>query len=99
MKKDEDEIVKETRYPQQGEVIGLVTKALGAALFSVHCNDGKDRLCLIPGKYKRKFWIKERDYVLIKINSVEPDKKGEIIHRYSVADIEKLKAKHLIDNL
>lgn len=79
--------------PRQGELVGLVTKALGASKFSVMCNDHKERVCSIPGRLKRRFWIKEGDLVIVKPWVVQGDEKGDVIWRYSMMDKETLKAK------
>jgi translation initiation factor 1A len=77
--------------PRTGEVIGTVIKGLGASNFSVLCSDDKQRLCTIPGKLKRRFWIKEGDVVIVRPWAVQPDTKGDIIWRYSILDKDILK--------
>ena len=82
--------------PKSGEFIGVVTKALGASKFSVLCNDNKERICAIPGRLKRRFWIKENDLVLVKPWVVQGDEKGDVIYRYSLMDKDSLKAKGFV---
>jgi translation initiation factor 1A len=72
--------------PRSGEVIGLVTKAQGASNFLVMCSDKNERTCSIPGRLKRRFWIKEGDIVLVQPWVVQSDKRGDIIWRYSIMD-------------
>ncbi len=79
--------------PRDNEVIGIVTKASGAANFVVFCADKKDRTCSIPGRLKRRFWIKENDLVLVKPWVVQGDQRGDIIWRYSIMDKSTLKSK------
>ena len=79
------------RLPQGDEVLGVVTKLSGASRFIVKCSDDKERMCIIPGRLKRAFWIKERDVVLVKPWVVQGDTHGDIIWRYSMLDISKLK--------
>jgi translation initiation factor 1A len=62
----------------------------------VRCTDGKDRLCSIPGRLRRRFWIKEGDVVIVKPWVVEGDERGDIMWRYSQMDIGKLKAAKMI---
>ena len=57
----------------------------------VRCNDGKERLCSIPGRLRRRFWIKENDIVIVKPWVVQSDVRGDIVWRYSVLDINKLR--------
>ncbi len=80
-----------TPMPRNGEVVGKVVKAQGAANFVVMCSDEKERLCSIPGRFKRRFWVKEGDAVLVKPWVVQSDKRGDIIWRYSMMDRAKLR--------
>lgn len=77
--------------PRDTEVVGLVIKASGASNFVVMCSDKNERTCSIPGRLKRKFWIKEGDIVLVKPWVVQGDKRGDIIWRYSIMDKALLK--------
>ena len=79
--------------PKDNEIIGVVTKASGAAKFLVFCTDKKERTCSIPGRLKRRFWIKENDIVLVKPWVVQSDERGDIIWRYSIMDKTTLKSK------
>lgn len=82
--------------PKTGEIIGVVTKALGASKFSVLCADNRERICAIPGRLKRRFWIKENDLVLIKPWVVQGDEKGDVIYRYSLMDKDSLRTKGFV---
>lgn len=79
--------------PKDGELIGLVIKALGATNFDIFCSDKKTRRCSIPGRLKRRFWIKENDLVLVKPWPVQGDERGDVVWRYSIMDRELLKNK------
>lgn len=79
--------------PKDNEVVGIVTKALGASKFSVLCSDSRERVCAIPGRLKRQFWIKEGDPVLVKPWVVQGDEKGDVVYRYSLMDKDTLKQK------
>jgi translation initiation factor 1A len=82
-----------TPIPKGNEVIGTVTKASGASNFIVACSDGNERTCTIPGRLKRRFWIKEGDVVLVRPWVVQTNERGDIVWRYSLMDKEKLRAK------
>ncbi|MDE1767900.1 MAG: translation initiation factor eIF-1A [Candidatus Micrarchaeota archaeon] len=77
--------------PKEGELIGVVVKAQGASKFSVLCSDNRERMCSIPGRLKRRFWIKENDLVLVKPWVVQGDEKGDVVYRYSLMDKDSLK--------
>ena len=85
-----------TPMPRPDEVVGSVKKALGASKFSVLCSDENLRVCSIPGRLKRRFWVKEGDVVLVKPWVVQSNERGDITWRYSIMDKEKLKAKGVI---
>ena len=77
--------------PRDNEVIGVVTKASGASKFIVQCSDRYERVCSIPGRLKRRFWIKENDLVLVKPWTVQGNERGDIVWRYSIMDRDTLK--------
>jgi translation initiation factor 1A len=84
------------KLPEQGETIGTVIKIAGATKFMVRCMDGKERLCIIPGRLRRRFWIKENDVVIVRPWVVQTDERGDIMWRYSVLDITKLRERGLL---
>ncbi len=62
------------RTPRQGEVFGLVEMMLGADKIRARCDDGNTRVCRIPGRLRKRVWIKgtivESYFGLKGINSV-----------------------------
>jgi len=91
----EEEIVR-VRTPRGPEVIGTVTEALGGSRFRVESEDGKERICRIPGKLKRRMYVRLGDVILLKPWELEGDKKGDIIWRYRPAQISWLRSKGLV---
>jgi translation initiation factor 1A len=81
------------RVPKENEVLGIVEQLLGACKMYVHCDDGKIRLCRIPGRLMRRMWVKERDVVLVKPWEVQGEKRGDVIHRYTKTQALWLKRK------
>jgi len=88
-----EETVHELKLPTDDESIGVVSQAVGASHFRVLCSDKFQRMCSIPGRLRRRFWIKEGDIVIIKPWSEQSTEKGDIIWRYSLGDRERLKAR------
>ncbi|MCW4001654.1 MAG: translation initiation factor eIF-1A [Candidatus Bathyarchaeota archaeon] len=68
--------------PVANDVIGIATKMLGNDRLLVNCQDGKERLCRIRGKMKRRMWIRQGDIVLVSPWDFQSDKRGDIIWRY-----------------
>jgi len=48
------------------ELFGLVIQLMGANQIMVLCEDGKERNVRIPGKLKKKVWVRENDIVIVK---------------------------------
>ena len=66
--KRQEQIQKEiarVRLPRENQVLGIVDQRLGASRMRVKCLDGKTRICRIPGRLKRKLWVREGDLLLI----------------------------------
>jgi len=74
----------------------MVNELMGGSRLTVHCEDGKDRLCRIPGRIRRKLWIKIGDYICVTPWSVEPNEKCDLEYRYTAVQAEVLKQKGII---
>lgn len=71
-----------TPRENEGEVLGIAENMLGANHVRVRCIDGITRICRIPGKLKKKIWIRQGDIVIVLPWSFQKDK-ADIIWRYS----------------
>ena len=70
------------KLPAGNDVMGIAKKMLGNDRLLVSCQDGKERLCRIRGKMKRRMWIRVEDIVLVSPWDFQSDKRGDIIWRY-----------------
>lgn len=77
---------------ENGEVLGIVEKLLGANRMMVQCIDSVKRMCRIPGKLKKKRWISIGDVVIV-VPWEFQDEKGDIVHKYTRAQAAWLKKK------
>ena len=68
--------------PSKNDVLGVAVKMLGADRIMVKCQDGKERLCRIRGKLKRRVWIRDGDIVLVSPWDFQSDERGDIFWRY-----------------
>ncbi len=84
------------RTPRNGELLGEITALLGASRFKVSCKDGKERVCRIPGKFRRRLRLSAGDWVLITPWDIEPDTKGDIAWIYTRTQAQWLKNKGFI---
>jgi translation initiation factor 1A len=95
---DEDQIFR-VRFPRDDEVLGILEQRLGASRNKVRCFDGRSRVCRIPGKLKRRLWVRDNDIVLVKPWEFGGEDKGDIIFKYRPIQVDVLKKKGLLDNL
>ncbi len=86
------------RMPRGRELIGKITQRLGGNRMTVLSTDGKSRNCRVPGRYKRRLWLRPGDIVLIE-PWADDDSKGDVIFKYMPNGINQLKKKGLLDSL
>ena len=68
--------------PSSTDVLGIAVKMLGGDRIMVKCQDGKERLCRIRGKMKRRAWIRDGDVVLVSPWDFQTETRGDIVFRY-----------------
>ena len=82
------------RLPQKSanEILGTVESLLGANKLRVRCMDGVVRLTRIPGKMKKRIWIREGDVIIIVPWSIQ-NEKADIIWKYTPPQVNWLERK------
>ena len=93
------EEISRVRIPRGNETIGILESRLGSSRTRVRCLDGKTRVCRIPGRLKRKLWVREGNIVLVEPWEYGGDEKGDIIFKYRPTQIAWLKKKGFIKDL
>jgi len=93
------EPVFRVKIPRGDQVIGIIDQRLGGSRTRVKCLDGKTRVCRIPGRLKRRLWIREGDILLIEPWEFEKETKGDIIFKYRQNQIDWLKNKGYLKDL
>ncbi len=83
--------------PRGTDVLGTAVKMLGAERVLVKCQDGKERLCRVRGKLKRRVWVREGDIVLVSPWDFQSDKRGDIFWRYRRNQAEWLRNKGYLE--
>lgn len=84
MQEEGQEFIR-VKIPQKGEILGIVKSNLGGSRFEVKCSDGFTRVCRIPGKLKKRIWIRLGDLVLIQPWPVQANERGDIVWMYTKA--------------
>ncbi|MFA7185425.1 MAG: translation initiation factor eIF-1A [Victivallales bacterium] len=79
-----EEDVSRIRMPniKEGEIFGIADQLLGASKIRVMCEDGVSRMGRIPGKIKKRMWIREGDLLIVSVWDFQPDK-CDIKFRYT----------------
>ncbi len=77
---------------EEGEILGTVTSMLGANRVVVRCVDGVTRMCRIPGKMKKRIWIREGDVVIV-VPWEFQNEKGDVVWRYTGPQVNWLEKK------
>lgn len=95
---DGEQIVR-VRIPREREVLGILEQRLGGSRNKVRCFDGKTRICRIPGKLKRRLWVRENDIVLVEPWELGGDEKGDVVFKYKPIQVDILKKKGFLKNL
>lgn len=93
------EAVERVRTPREGQVLGLLDSRLGGSRCRVRCVDGNTRNCRIPGRLKRRLWVREGDIVLVEPWTYEGDEKGDLIFSYKPNHAKWLERNGYLDKL
>ncbi|MBI5389253.1 translation initiation factor eIF-1A [Candidatus Woesearchaeota archaeon] len=95
----ENEELQRVKLPRGNETLGVLEQRMGGNRVRVRCLDGKTRICRIPGRLKRKLWVREGDIVLVEPWELSGDEKGDVIFKYRPTQVDFLKRKGLLKTL
>ncbi len=87
---EEQKPVMRVKLPRENQVIGIIEQRLGGNKMMVSCLDGKQRNCRVPGRLKRKLWLRPGDVIIIELWEFDKNR-GDIIFKYKPSHIEWLK--------
>jgi translation initiation factor 1A len=93
------EQITRIKLPRGKEAIGVLEQRLGGSRTKVRCLDGKSRICRIPGRLKRKLWVREGDIVIVEPWELGGDEKGDIIYKYTKTQVQYLKNRRYLDKI
>ena len=88
------------RLPKEKDLeqFALVIQLMGADQVKAKCADGIERSCRIPGKMKKKVWMRQGDILIIKVWDFQPSK-ADVVWRFMGNQKEWLKRKGYLKNL
>jgi len=90
-KRGEEEKKEELPLPseEEGTMLCVVQQNLGGGFLQVVCTDEEVYKAWIPGKMRRRIWIREGDVILF-LPWGTRDMKGEVVYKYSKDQVRKL---------
>ena len=68
------------------------------AYILILCEDGIERKCIVRGKFNKRVWFNENDYVLITYNQTTSEQSGEIEHKYFPHEVAQLVSRGELDD-
>ena len=81
--------------PRNREMFAIADSLLGASRIKVVCADGQSRMGRIPGKLKKRMWMRPGDLVIIKPWDFQ-DEKCDVLYRYTRTQAVHLAKRNLI---
>jgi translation initiation factor 1A len=93
---NEENKVTRVKLPRGREVIGKIEQRLGGNKMMVNCLDGKSRNCRVPGRLKRKLWLRPNDVVIIEPWELD-NSKGDVLFKYRPNQIDWLREKGYLE--
>jgi len=77
---------------EEEEMFAIVDMKVGGPHLKVICEDGKERLARIPGRFRRRMWIRVGDIIICKLWQYEKNK-CDVVYKYTPVEVEKLREK------
>lgn len=96
--REEIEIAR-IRLPKEGEVLGVIEMMLGADKIRANCSDGNTRICRIPGRLRKRVWVRPGDLILVRPWKVQSDERADIVFRYTRTQANYLKRKGFVKSI
>lgn len=84
------------KLPRGEEILGIIEDRLGGNKMSVHCLDGVSRICRVPGRLRRKLWLRRNDVIIVVPWELDKSK-GDVLFKYRPNQIQWLKQKGYLD--
>ncbi|MCK5107964.1 MAG: translation initiation factor eIF-1A [Nanoarchaeota archaeon] len=97
-KTDEPEVMR-VKLPRDKQIFGILEERVGGSRSKVRCLDGKTRICRIPGRLKRRLWVRQGDVLLVEPWELGGDAKGDIIWKYRPNQVQWLKQRGHLANI
>jgi len=92
----EESKIQRAKLPRGKEVIGIIEQRFGGNKMNVNCLNGKSRNCRVPGRLKRKLWLRPGDVVIIEPWELD-DSKGDVLFKYNKSQLMWLRKNNYLE--
>jgi len=82
-------------HRNKGEMFAIAEQLMGGSRLKIICEDGKSRLARIPGKMKKRRWIRTGDLLIIRPWEFQ-DEKADVVRRYTKTESSNLSRRGVI---
>ncbi len=86
------------KLPKENEVLGIIEQRVGGTRMMVRCTDKVIRNCRVPGRLKRRLWLREGNIIIIKPWELD-NEKGDVLFKYYPSQVSWLRKKGYLKNL
>ncbi|MBI1979109.1 MAG: translation initiation factor eIF-1A [Candidatus Aenigmarchaeota archaeon] len=90
--------ISRTRMPKGSEVFGTVEMMVGGDKLRVRCADDYTRICRIPGRMRKRVWIRINDLILVEPWPTQPNERADVAFRYTPTQANWLRRRNLVKN-
>ena len=94
---NEEQKITRVKLPRGSEVLGIIEQRLGGNKVLVNCFDGKTRNCRVPGRLKRKLWLRPENVVIIEPWEFNKDR-GDVIFKYRPNEVNWLRKNNFLES-
>ena len=94
---EEPQQITRVKLPKGREVLGIIEQRLGGNKMMVNCLDGKTRNCRVPGRLRRKLWLRPEDVVIIEPWELNNDR-GDVIFKYRLNQVAWLRKNNYLES-
>jgi len=92
----EEPVRVRTPNRKEGEMFGIIIQMLGFDRVRVRCEDGNIRVGRIPGRMKKRVWMRVGDTVLLVPWDFQTEEKCDVIYRYRGNELDWLQRRGIL---
>jgi len=86
------------KLPRGKEIMGVIEQRVGGMRVVVKATDGKSRNCRVPGRLRRRLWLREGDIVIIQPWEFD-DEKADVLFKYNPTQVQWLRRKGYLKDI